>query len=897
MLPFLIAGIVTGSVYGLAGAGLILTYKTSGIFNFAHGALATVAAFLFYQLSVLNGLPPLVAGVVCVGVVAPLLALGFERVARALADASLVMRTLATVGILLIVQSVIVIVYGETETRTVPQYFPDHAVEIAGTPVKVSDLIVAAIGLCATTALYVFFKTTRTGVAMKAVVNDSELLGLAGTNPVRIRRYAWMIGVCFATLSGILIAPMIRLDATVLTLLVAQAFGAAAIGRFASLPMTYLGGLAIGVVSSLATKYFSSGLLAGLPAALPFVTLFVVLLVSRRERLADKASASPSASGAWRAPWQLQAVFGVVLFAALYLVPDLVGYYVNDWTLFLATSIVFLSLGLLVRTSGQVSLAQVGFMAVGAAAFSHFAVDFGLPWVVALLLAGAVAVPIGALLAIPAIRLSGLYLALATLGFGIVLAYMFYTEPYLFGSSGLGLEEPRPGADFLATDAGFYRLVLVLAALCTLVVVWLNRSRLGRLLQALSDSPRGLATVGTSVNVTRVLVFCLSAFLAAIGGALAGAAQGVVTADSYAPLLSLTYFAVVVIQPGREPWYALLGAGGLTLIPAYFPSTNTSYWLELLFGVFAVGYALMPADRRGGVPGAISRRVDRLVPRRSRSGDRVPPREPENVVPAQLRVDDVRVRFGGVVAVDGLSLSVPTGRITGLIGPNGAGKTTTFDVISGLNRSFDGQVTLDGHRLSAMGPAARARMGLGRTFQKMELFDSASVLRNVELGFEGSRAGRNPLTHLAATRSARREASAVAEAVLRTCGISHLRDHPVSALSTGQRRLVELARCLAGPHRLLLLDEPSSGLDREETRRFGEVLRAAVEQRGIGILLVEHDMALVQMVCEYVYVLDFGRLIFEGSAAEVMGSPIVRAAYLGDDVSSDEPDSTFVTKG
>ena len=889
MLPFIIAGIVTGSVYGLAGAGLILTYKTSGIFNFAHGALATVAAFLFYQLTVLNGLPPVAAAVICVGVVGPLLGLCFERMASLLAQTSLVMRVLATVGILLIIQSIVVIVYGEIETRTVPQYFPTAKVDLAGTPVRISDIIVAAIGLFCTTALYVYFRVARTGVAMKAVVNDAELLNMAGTNPTKVRRYAWIIGVAFATLSGILLAPMVRLDATVLTLLVAQAFGAAAIGRFTSLPMTYVGGLVIGILSALATKYFANGLLAALPAALPFVTLFIVLLVSRRARLADKAVLKPAAHGDWRSPWQLQVGFGGVTFAVLFFVPNLVGFYIADWTVFLALSIVFLSLGLLVRVSGQVSLAHVAFMAIGASTFSHLAVGANLPWGAALVLAGLIAVPIGALLAIPAIRLSGLYLALATFGFGIVVAYMFYTEPYMFGSSGMGLVEPRPNLTSidLASDAGFYRLVLVIAAISTIGVVLLIRSRLGRLLHALSDSPTGLATTGASVNVTRVLIFCISAFMAAIGGALAGAAQGVVTADSYPPLLSLMYFAVVVIQPGREPWYPLLAAAGIALVPAYFPGTNTSYWLELMFGVAAVGFALLPEARRGGVPGALTARIDRRFRRAERVTKLTSPVESpassQQVGSGELTVRGVRVHFGGVVAVDGVDLTVATGHITGLIGPNGAGKTTTFNAISGLNRSISGTIELDGVNLRRWGPAARARRGLGRTFQRMELFDTCTVLRNVELGVEGSKAGPNPFSHVFSGRRQDRATTEQAEQALDMCGIGHLRDLPAGVLSTGQKRLVELARTIAGPYRILLLDEPSSGLDREETRRFGEILRRVVKQRRVGILLVEHDMSLVKSVCDYIYVLDFGKPIFEGTPQDVMSSDLVRKAYLGDD--------------
>jgi ABC-type branched-subunit amino acid transport system ATPase component len=228
-----------------------------------------------------------------------------------------------------------------------------------------------------------------------------------------------------------------------------------------------------------------------------------------------------------------------------------------------------------------------------------------------------------------------------------------------------------------------------------------------------------------------------------------------------------------------------------------------------------------------------------------------------------------------------VSLAAPVGRITGLIGPNGAGKTTLFNVASGLVRPATGQLQLHGADMSALDPAARARHGLGRTFQKMELFDSLTTRENVSLGREAGQAGRRPWQHVAETTRDRQSRSAAAEQAMALAGIANLAGRPVAALSTGQRRLVELARCLAGEFDVLLLDEPSSGLDGGETERFGEILTQVVAERGIGILLVEHDMALVMTICDYVHVLDFGTMIFEGTTADVSASAEVRAAYLG----------------
>jgi ABC-type branched-subunit amino acid transport system ATPase component len=242
------------------------------------------------------------------------------------------------------------------------------------------------------------------------------------------------------------------------------------------------------------------------------------------------------------------------------------------------------------------------------------------------------------------------------------------------------------------------------------------------------------------------------------------------------------------------------------------------------------------------------------------------------------------VRYGGHTAVNAVSFSAPVGRITGLIGPNGAGKTTTFNACSGLLRVTDGAIHFAGRDITRLAPERRAQLGIGRTFQRMELFETVTVRENVALGCEGRLAGSNPLSHLRAARHERARAAQAADEAMALCELERLADRPVAELSTGQRRLVELARAVAGGYRLLLLDEPSSGLDQGETARFGEMLRRLMQRSGgdgLGILLVEHDMTLVMALCDHIYVLDFGSLIFDGDPAAVRNSAVVRDAYLG----------------
>jgi branched-chain amino acid transport system ATP-binding protein len=240
-----------------------------------------------------------------------------------------------------------------------------------------------------------------------------------------------------------------------------------------------------------------------------------------------------------------------------------------------------------------------------------------------------------------------------------------------------------------------------------------------------------------------------------------------------------------------------------------------------------------------------------------------------------LQVDEVSVRFGGVMANQGVNLHADAGRITGLIGPNGAGKTTMFNVITGLQDPTEGRVLVDGKDVTALKPHKRARLGLARTFQRLEVFGSLSARDNVlvaaEIRKRWARDGSDP--------------KAVAEEVLERVGITHVAAERVDAMPTGMARLVELARALAARPRLLLLDEPGSGLDESETEGFGDLL-LDLAREGLGMLLVEHDVDLVMRVCDLIFVLDFGRIIAVGTPTEIQQNPDVQAAYLG----AEDPD-------
>jgi branched-chain amino acid transport system ATP-binding protein len=235
-----------------------------------------------------------------------------------------------------------------------------------------------------------------------------------------------------------------------------------------------------------------------------------------------------------------------------------------------------------------------------------------------------------------------------------------------------------------------------------------------------------------------------------------------------------------------------------------------------------------------------------------------------------LEVDDVVVRFGGVTAVDGASFAAEAGKVTGLIGPNGAGKTTCFNVINGLQRPTSGRVRFDGRDITRLPVHRRARRGMGRTFQRLEAFGSLSVRDNVRAALDIHRGVSAVL----------RSGAGDVDALLERVGIADSAHERADSIPTGTARLLELARCLATRPRLLLLDEPSSGLDEAETDAFGELL-AGLATEGKSVLMVEHDMDLVMAVCDEIHVLDFGKVIASGSPVEIRGDRRVQEAYLG----------------
>lgn len=396
-LPFVVIGLTTGGVYALASLGLVLTYRTSGVFNFAHGAVGMFATYFFYSLR--QHLPTVVAVLLALFVVAPIIGALIDLLVRRLgggATAAIV----ASLGLLVGLQGLAVILYG-AKTRRVAPIFPTDSYRLVDVNVGIDQMLVVGIAVTAGLALMLFFRRTHLGLQTRAVVDNPTLVGLAGTKPATITRLSWMLGASFAATSGILFAPFIGLDSLLLTLLVVEAFGAAAIGRLRSFPLTAVAAFGLAILQSVATKVVAElGItsLSGLPSAVPFLMLFGVLVLSRKGRFVE-----PPTTRLFRVAtcperrsrkFPIRLVIGFAGVAAV-MAPFLSGSRLLTLTSTTAFLLLFASLSLVVGLSRQLSLAHAVFVVFGATTLSHLQ-SAGVPYVVALVLGALFVTPIGA---------------------------------------------------------------------------------------------------------------------------------------------------------------------------------------------------------------------------------------------------------------------------------------------------------------------------------------------------------------------------------------------------------------------------------------------------------------------------------------------------------------------
>ncbi|MFE7857570.1 ATP-binding cassette domain-containing protein [Streptomyces sp. NPDC057403] len=909
-----LAGLSVGSAAALTGIGLIVTYRATGVLNFAHGAIAMVCAYVLRQCVVEWGWPLWPAAALTLVVLAPAIGVALERfVFRPLAvlGGDPAQTLVASIGVFVLLVGGAALLWGQGARDDAPEL-------VSADPWgQLAVVLVLASGVGAV------IRWTRFGRELRAVVDDRRLAVLGGIDADRVAAAGWAFGAFTAGLTGVLLAPYVRLDPYGLPLLVMEVVAVAVAARMRSLPVAVLVALGVGIAQSQLTRLHPAGwagpLLQTVGANLFVVALLVAALalprVGTRDALPRTATARvPTPPGAW--------IVAVVLF----LLPlGFAGSDLHTSVQVPALGVVLLSLVVVTGRGGQISLGQAAYAGLGALftallAAGRFPGLPRLPELAALAVAVVLVAPLGLLTGWPAISRRGLALALATFAVGVGVSRFVFAQPY--ATSDLGLGRPA-GFD---GDRAYYVLELVLLLGALLATRALRRGRTGRALAAMRDHEAGASAAGVPVPSLKLLAFVAGAALAALGGGMLGMGLRAFDPGAYDPVRGLLWFAAVVVLGADSTLGALAAAallvgldagarggvaaaviGVLAVLIGRFPGGPYEAWHTATARLRP--HRATQLTEAGSRARARARRSAPPTPRRHppaaatatgrgpSSGpgratpapaaeDAAPPAK-ENLAPpvgekpaapvlggasgvsgvvggsglvcrpsraGLLVVRGLQARYGGFTALDGVGLEVRPGQVTAIIGPNGAGKSTLFHCLAGTLRPARGQVLLADRDITRLPAHTRTRLGIARTFQQLAVFPSLTVAENVRVGAEQGRVT---------------DPGAVDRALRLFDLDGPLRTLPAAALPTGTLRRVELARALAGGPRVLLLDEPAAGLDSAEVTAMTRVLKALAAD-GTALLVVEHDLDLVADLADVVHVMTAGRIVASGPSDRVL---------------------------
>jgi branched-subunit amino acid ABC-type transport system permease component len=632
----LVIGVFSGSIYALASMGVVLTYKTVGVFNLAYGAVAMFCAYTYWQLHDAWHVTAWVAIPVLLFLVAPVIGLAFERLFRPLSGHGAEVQIVISLGMLALFQALAPLLYGK-EDRPLEPVFPRSTFLVGSLHVGWDQLGTLLLSAAMGGGLWWLLRHTRFGMATRAVVDNGDLASVIGVNSDNVRRGAWIVSSVFAALVGVLLSPTQGLDVYVLTIVVIYAFAPVVLGRLVSLPLAYAGALVLGVVISVLSKWGSVGTVADIEASLPYLALFVLLVVLgpwlKEPGFAMKTSsagpgdagvqADASARRATHRGLDRAAVIGLAFFAVALFAPAFVHgsklTVLASWGVY---TLIAYTLIALAGWAGQISLAQFSFVGIGAFTAGHLAGSHGQHFLFAVLGGMAIALPFALVVGWVSLRLKGLYLALATMAFALLMDGLVFNRPGLTGGL-TGITVPRPrilGVSFTSAT-GLYELIVVVAGIFGFAAFFLYRGPVGRRLQILRDSPLAASTLGVNLTVTKLVVFAICGVVAALGGAFYGAVQQSITPIDFTFGASLQLLLLVVLG-GRAVLSGAIIAGGVYAVNVghLIPLPNAVYTymnLAIAFGV--IGLATNP-DGTAALSAAETRRVLsvlRPLPRRA----------------------------------------------------------------------------------------------------------------------------------------------------------------------------------------------------------------------------------------------------------------------------------------
>ncbi|MER5953729.1 ATP-binding cassette domain-containing protein [Streptomyces sp. NPDC001893] len=885
LLAFVLSGLVSGALYALLATGLVLSYSASGLFNFAHGATAYLCALAFYELHSGLGWPAVPTALLLICVASPVLGWGLDRLMfRKLARVGETAQIVATIGLLVALPALglwVVELLDDAGVSVKPAENQFGLPGVGPSPAKNwqlmdgvgidSDQLITWVATAAVAlGLWILMRHTTLGLRLRAAVDNRSLVELRGMSADRLSTVAWMLSSGLAGLAGVLATPLLGLSAHDFTLFLFVSATAAVLGRFASVPLAFAGGLGLGVLQNLVAGYSSfAERITGFRTAVPFLILFAgLLLLTRRQRTAGTAAADAPpvdylAGRPWARKWGPWAVAAVLLAAAFYTVTT--PFWSGILAQGLALSLVFVSFTVVTGLGAMVSLAQATFV-TGAALVAGLLMSHGWPFIAAALVGTCVAAVLGALVALPALRLGGRTLALATLALAFLADQVLFQMGWLRNGD-TGWEIPRPvfGPVDLSDDRAMGVAMVVLCAAAVAALGALRNSPSGRAMLAVRSAPAAAMASGVSVIRTKLLLFTLSAGLAGFGGVMYASYNTRITATDFTAMTGLIWLAVVVAAGVRRPQFAVVAGLVYAIVPHLVSDyvTDSVHLPVVLFGL--AGLAL--ANDPDGYCAAISVRRHRrrstktgaagIGPSEATGPLPAPPQE--GGAPPALELRGLHAGYDGAPVLHGVGITVRPGEIVALLGPNGAGKSTTCRTAAGLLTPLRGQVYVAGRDVTREGPVRRARVGVLLAPEGRGIFPALTIDENLTLHLPDKHA---------------REA--VYE---RFAGLAARRNVTAGALSGGEQQLLALAPLLQEPPRVLIADEPSLGL---APRIVEDVFRLLTELRdaGTGLLLVEEKATEILGVADTVAYLDRGRVSWCGPRAEVRADRLTEA-YLG----------------
>jgi ABC-type branched-subunit amino acid transport system ATPase component/ABC-type branched-subunit amino acid transport system permease subunit len=752
---------------------------------------------------------------------------------------------------------------------------------------------------------------------------------MAGIFAGRMSSLAWAIAGALSAFSAILTQPTLGFSSadTFGPSLLLRAMTGAVIARMQSLPMALGAGIGLGVVEQvLLWNYPRSGLVE--------VTLFVIILgtlMLQRQRIGrDEEKGSWAAVQALRpVPEYLRQIWlvrnlglvtGLLGLAGLAILPSLISNaHSVSVTGMMAFAIVGLSIGLLTGLGGQLTLGQFAIAAMGSVISYEVSKRIG-DFPIALLYAGIGAGIISVLIGLPALRIRGLMLTVTTLSFALATPAWLLSQPWMLGD---GRDPGRPIAFGHPLDTGrsYYYFGFAVFVIALIIARNVRRSGFGRLLVAVRDNEDNARAFAVRASLVKMQGYLVAGFIAGIGGAMYGHSLSNIGTSTFPATLSITVVVLTVlggisVMPGP-----LLGVMYILGIPLVFgqwldnagiAATNLGALLLILWKPAGIVQLVDPvrirviawiARLRGVDPSSFLDPTVDAAPAPS-TGQLAVRERPTLAVPDQRRQPTIgtlllearhlRKRFGGVVAVDDVSFRVHAGETVGLIGPNGAGKTTTFELLGGFTRADAGRVLFNRRDISRLGPEDRAHLGLIRSFQDAALFPTMTVKETVMLALERTHPTKF-LSSVAGWTLPERAKDRRARELVAAMGLDAYRDKQIQELSTGTRRITEIACLVALQPTLLLLDEPSSGIAQRESEALGTLLLDLRRQLGITLVVIEHDIPLIMGISDRIVAMADGRVIAEGTPDAVRADPVVVDAYLGGSVTAIERSGVSAT--